>query len=373
MAPIDISRSCSSGSKSETVEPSSTLPEPVDDPGLEQQRLVQRGLAAAAVADQGDVANPVGGLVSHRPRTLYGRFRVAKRPRSYAVFRRRAQAQHGLRVKLGDAGLGHAEHLADLAQGEVLEVVEGDRRASRARAGPGSRSWRRSLTSLVSSAACGSGALSSSIVSSSETRSPEASGVIHSSSRARIEELEICSSASWSSSSLDLQLLGELGVGRRPAELVLELRVRLLDLAGARAHRARHPVERAQLVDDRAADALHGEGLEADLAARLEAIHRLDQADHPVGDQVGLLDVRGQPRAGAAGDELDQGRVGDDEPLAGALVALLLVAAPELLGARTPSPLLPRPLTPPFCRPFPQARGWLRAYWLRSHDGSTRV
>jgi hypothetical protein len=46
------------------------LPEPVDHPGLEQHRLVQRGLAAAAVADQRDVAYPVGGLVRHRRRTL---------------------------------------------------------------------------------------------------------------------------------------------------------------------------------------------------------------------------------------------------------------------------------------------------------------
>ena len=116
----------------------------------------------------------------------------------------------------------------------------------------------------------------------------------------------------------------------RAAQLVLELGVGLLDLAGARADRARHPVERAQLVDDRAADALHREGLEADLALRLEAVHRLDQADHPVGDQVGLLDVGGQAGAGAAGDELDQGRVGDDQALARAVVSLVLVAAPEL-------------------------------------------
>jgi hypothetical protein len=31
---------------------------------------MQRGLAAAAVADQRDVANPVGGLVRHEPSTL---------------------------------------------------------------------------------------------------------------------------------------------------------------------------------------------------------------------------------------------------------------------------------------------------------------
>ena len=53
-------------------------------------------------------------------------------------------------------------------------------------------------------------------------------------------------------------------------------------------------------------------------AVGLETLHRLDQADHPVGDQVGLVDVRGQPGARASGHELDQGRVGDHEPLPGA-------------------------------------------------------
>src|SRR6185312_6255836 len=38
----------------------------------------------------------------------------------------RAQAQDGLRVQLRDARLGHAEHFADLAQRQVLVVVEGD-------------------------------------------------------------------------------------------------------------------------------------------------------------------------------------------------------------------------------------------------------
>src|SRR5215216_7999571 len=36
------------------------------------------------------------------------------------------QAQHGLGVELGDARLGDAEDLADLAEGQVLVVVEGD-------------------------------------------------------------------------------------------------------------------------------------------------------------------------------------------------------------------------------------------------------
>src|SRR5207237_10742366 len=38
----------------------------------------------------------------------------------------RLQAQHRLRVQLRDARLGHAEHFADLAQGQLLVVVERD-------------------------------------------------------------------------------------------------------------------------------------------------------------------------------------------------------------------------------------------------------
>jgi hypothetical protein len=71
-------------------------------------------------------------------------------------------------------------------------------------------------------------------------------------------------------------------------------------------------------------------GLEADLAPRIEALHRLDQADHAVGDEVGLIDVRGQTGPGAAGDELDQRRVRHDESLAGTGISPFLVPAPEL-------------------------------------------
>ena len=49
-------------------------------------------------------------------------------------------------------------------------------------------------------------------------------------------------------------------------QLLLESGYRPFDLAGARANGARNPVERAQLVDDRSANAGHGEGLELDLA-----------------------------------------------------------------------------------------------------------
>jgi len=62
LAPIDIERACSSGSKSKVVEPSSTLPSRLMTPASNRsasQRLV------FPVADQRDVADPVGCLVPH--------------------------------------------------------------------------------------------------------------------------------------------------------------------------------------------------------------------------------------------------------------------------------------------------------------------
>jgi hypothetical protein len=113
-------------------------------------------------------------------------------------------------------------------------------------------------------------------------------------------------------------------------QLVLELRVGLLDLPGAGAHGARHPVQRAELVDDRALDAGDGERLELDLAREVESLDRRDKPEQAVGDEVGLLDVGRQSRRHAAGHVLDQGRERQHELLARPLVVLLLVLAPEL-------------------------------------------
>ena len=51
--------------------------------------------------------------------------------------------------------------------------------------------------------AAGSGAFSSGSVSSSDTASPLESLTLHSSSSAAIVELEICTSASWNSSTVN--------------------------------------------------------------------------------------------------------------------------------------------------------------------------
>src|SRR4029077_13947756 len=70
----------------------------------------------------------------------------------------------------------------------------------------------------------------------------------------------------------DAELAGDLLVAGRALVAVLELGHRALDLARAVAHRARHPVQGAQLVDHRAADAGYREGLELDLAIDVETL-----------------------------------------------------------------------------------------------------
>jgi len=156
----------------------------------------------------------------------------------------------------------------------------------------------------------GSGASGSWIVSSSEIWSPlESETVAH----------------------LHAELLAHLLVVRRALELVLELGVDPLDLPGPRAHRPRDPVERAQLVDDRAPDARDRIGLELDLAREIEAFDRRDQPEQAVGDEIGLVDVGGEPRAHPPRDVLDERRIGDDETLTSPVLPRRLVAAPEVL------------------------------------------
>ncbi len=147
-AESDICRRCSSSSQSETVVPCSTVPSRLIGSGLEEQRLDQGRLPRPAVADDGDVADLSGLLSGHARgflpvsvvvadlidaragRPAEGRSRSRGYSRAGAGGGRagqpRLQAEDRLRVQLRDAGLGHAEHLADLAQGQLLVVVERD-------------------------------------------------------------------------------------------------------------------------------------------------------------------------------------------------------------------------------------------------------
>ncbi len=130
----------------------------------------------------------------------------------------------------------------------------------------------------------------------------------------------------------DPDLRRDLVVRGRPAELRLELADRPLDLPRPRPHRAGHPVERPQLVDDRAADARDRVGLELDVALGVVPVDRAHQAEQPVRDEVGLVDVRREPRAEPARHVLDERRVVHDQA-----IAERLVARPSILEPQAPA------------------------------------
>jgi hypothetical protein len=192
----------------------------------------------------------------------------------------------------------------------------------------------RYFVSSDSKAWTGSSALVSSSVSTSESLSPFSPPEVSSSSSAttltKLTWLKIV----WrSSSAMPSSAATSASVGRA-VQPGLEGGVRLLDLAGLVADRARDPVDRAQLVDDRALDAADRVGLELDRALEVELLDRVDEPEDAVRDEVGLLDVRRQAHADAAGDVLHERRVVQDQPLAQPLLPRHLVLAPELGDGR---------------------------------------
>ena len=104
----------------------------------------------------------------------------------------------------------------------------------------------------------------------------------------------------------DPEMIRDLPVGRGPLQARLHLRVRLLELPMFEADGARHPVERTQLVDDGASNPGNGVGLELDVPVEFELLQRIDETEHPVGDQVGLLHAGGQARGDTTGHVLDE-------------------------------------------------------------------
>ena len=168
-------------------------------------------------------------------------------------------------------------------------------------------------------------------MSISETVSPPVDEIVHSSSSAAIELREIWVRLSCRSLLADADLGRDLLVGRDALEAVLELDHRALDLTRAAAHGARDPVERAELVDDRALDARDRVGLELDVAVELVALDRADQPEQAVRDEVAFLDVRREAGAEPPCHVLDERRVGQDEAIPQVLAAVRLVPAPDVL------------------------------------------
>ena len=132
-----------------------------------------------------------------------------------------------------------------------------------------------------------------------------------------------------SSSSVMPILRRDLRVRRRAHERPLELDDRPLDLTRASADGTRHPVERAELVDDRALDPRDRVGLELDLAVGVESLDRPDQAEQPVGHEILLVDVGRKAGPETTGDELHERRVGEDQAIAHTAIPRRAVLLPE--------------------------------------------
>src|SRR5918995_1604368 len=319
-APIDIWRACSSGSWSSSVLPSSTLPSRLTIPASNRIASARLVFPLPLWPTRATLRIRSGGFM---PTVAIYAFGLA--------LEAGAQAQHGLGVQLGHARLRDAEHLADLAQSEVLVVVERDHEPLALgqpfdRVGqpvfelPGHRlGVRVDGPGVLDRAEDGDLAAASLGVGERPQVIERQHGGVRDLEQGILKLVD-----------RHLQTLGHLLVGRGALEPRLQLGVGLLDVARSRAHGAWDPVEGAQLVDDRPLDPGDREGLELDLALEVEALDRPDEAQQPVGDQVRFLDVRRQPGGHAARDELDQRRIRHHQTLAGALVAVRLVATPQL-------------------------------------------
>ena len=247
------------------------------------------------------------------------------------------EAEDRLRVELRHARLGHAEHLADLAQGQLLVVVERDDELL-ALGQPRDRVARAPRAApCAPCASCGSGAWGSSSVSMQRDR-------VAAARRARPQLVERGDRRPRDLEQRLLELLlGDRRArrrsprrsGRAPACASSSAIARSMSRARARTERGTQSIERSSSMID-ALDPRDRVRLELDVALGVEALDRADQAEQPVGDEVALVDVRRQPAAEPAGDVLDERRVGEDQPVARGLVAGALVLAPEGLGVVWP-------------------------------------
>src|SRR5690606_16867932 len=222
------------------------------------------------------------------------------------VAQARAQAQHRLAVDLADPRLADRQHRADLAQVELLLVVQRQHQLlafGQVADGAAERFAERGVLELARRRRVGGG------------RQPRLAVVLL---QVRIQADQLAARGVLQHAVVlverDLEPGGDLLRGGGTAGV-------LLDTAGGGDHvavlamdRARHPVATADLVDHRAADADAGVGLERRALVGLEIATGVDQAKHAGLDQVVDLDAGRQARGEVVGDAAHQLAVAlDDE------------------------------------------------------------
>ena len=181
-------------------------------------------------------------------------------------------------MQLRDARLGHAEHLADLAQGQLLVVVErddellplgqpGDRLAERLlELRLGERRLRLRPLGVLDRVDQGDLVAAGrrdrpELVERARSTSARSRSGCRRAPRPSIPSLPAISSSVGARCSFASSSAIARSISPRP-----------------RPHRSRHPVHRAQLVDDRALDPRDRERLELDVAIGVVALDRADQA-----------------------------------------------------------------------------------------------
>src|SRR4051794_20539999 len=241
---IDICRAFSSGAESETVVSTATEPRRLTAPASNRSASLSEVFPLPRWPTNATLRILSAGMpnllssTGRRSVPLSGREGESAVCLCVAVgLERRLQAQHGLRVQLRDARLGHPEHLADLAQGEVLVVVERDHELlPLGQAGDGLRQPVLHLGGVHRGRRVdGVGILDRveqrDLVAGRVGQRPQLVQGDHrrvADARERVLELV----------DRHVQLVRDLLVGRRAVELVLELGVGLLDLARPRPDRA---------------------------------------------------------------------------------------------------------------------------------------
>ncbi len=113
--------------------------------------------------------------------------------------------------------------------------------------------------------------------------------------------------------------------------LGLEPLERPLEVAGLGAHRPRHPVDRAQLVEDRAFDSADRVGLELVAAVEVELFDCVDETEDPVAHEIGLIDTLRQAYRHPTGDVLHEWRVLQDETVTYLALAVGFEAGPQVV------------------------------------------
>src|SRR6185369_9186496 len=132
-----------------------------------------------------------------------------------------------------------------------------------------------------------------------------------------------------------LELAGDLLFGGRTAQAPFELVRDLLDERGLLAHAARYPVERAEMVEDGAADAELRVGREERFLLRVVLLDRVEQADDPPRHQVVELDVRRFPHREPLDHPADEREIAAQHVLAIALRRGVADAASRARARRT--------------------------------------